>query len=135
MKLLLDTHMIIWSLTNDPQLPYTARDLINSPDHIVCFSAVSLWEIAVKNQKKPEKCPWNEKDILHYSLASGYEPVNVLPAHILAIRSLKLRPGRILGNLDPFDRLLLAQAKAENLLFLSQDRNFENYMEPCISLC
>ena len=126
MKLLLDTHIIIWALTNHSQLPYAAREMINAPENIVYFSVVSLWEIAVKNQKSPEKCPWNEKEIMDYCIASGYEPMNVLPTHILAIRSLKIRIGRALSNLDPFDRLLIAQAKTENYRFLSHDRNFEN---------
>ena len=134
MKLLLDTHMVIWALTNDPQLPYAAREMINSPENIVFFSAISLWEIAIKNQKSPEKCSWNEKEILDYSIASGFEPMNVLPAHILAIRSLKIRPDRVLSNLDPFDRLLVAQAKTEECRFLTHDRNLENYEEKHISI-
>ena len=134
MKLLPDTHILIWALTNDPQLSYAAREMINSPENIVFFSAVSLWEIAIKNQKSPEKCPWNEKDILDYCVASGFEPMYILPSHILAVRTLKVRPERTLSNQDPFDRLLAAQAKAENCLFLTHDRNFENYGEACISL-
>lgn len=51
------------------------------------------------------------------------------PSHILAIRNLRIRDGRTLSNLDPFDRLLIAQAKTEECVLLSQDRNFENYLE------
>ena len=134
MKLLPDTHMIIWALTNDPQLPYAAREMINSPDNIVFFSAVSLWEIAIKNQKSPEKCPYHEQDILRYCLQSGFEPMNILPSHILAVRELKMRPGRTLSNLDPFDRLLAAQARAEGCVLLTHDRNLENYEEHCVSI-
>lgn len=134
MKLLPDTHMIIWALTNDPQLPCAAREMINSPDNIVFFSAVSLWEIAIKNQKNPEKCPYHEQDVLRYCMESGFEPMNILPSHVLAVRGLKVRPGRTLSNLDPFDRLLVAQAKAEDCVFLSRDRNLENYEERCVSL-
>ena len=134
MKLLLDTHMIIWALTNDSRLPYAAREMIGSPDNIVFFSTASLWEIAVKNQKNPEKCPYNEKEITQYCLESGFEPMTILPSHILAIRGLKVRPGRQLSNLDPFDRLLAAQAKAEGCRFITHDKNLENYDEKCISL-
>lgn len=134
MKLLPDTHMIIWALTNDPRLPYEARELINSPDSIVFFSTVSLWEIAIKNQKNPEKCPYHEKDIMRYCLESGFEPMNILPSHILAVRGLKVRPDRTFSDLDPFDRLLVAQAKSEDCTLLSHDRNLENYEERCISL-
>ena len=132
MKLLLDTHMVIWALTNDPQLPYAAREMINSPENIVFFSAVSLWEIAIKNQKNPEKCPYHEKMILEYCTAAGYELIHIAPSHILAVRNLRIREGRTLSNLDPFDRLLIAQAKAEECVLLSHDRNFENYLEKCV---
>lgn len=134
MKLLLDTHMIIWALTNDSRLPYAAREMIGSPDNIVFFSTASLWEIAVKNQKNPEKCPYNEKEIMQYCLESGFEPMTILPSHILAIRGLKVRPGRQLSNPDPFDRLLAAQAKAEGCRFITHDKSLENYDEKCISL-
>ena len=67
MKLLLDTHMILWALTNDPQLSCKAREMISDPENVICCSTVSLWEIAIKNQKSPEKCPYHEKKILEYS--------------------------------------------------------------------
>ena len=135
MKILLDTHVIIWSITNDPRLSASARSLILSPENMVFFSTVSLWEIAIKNQKSPEKCPYHEKDILDYCIASGYEPVYLLPRHVLGIRTLHVREGRVLSNQDPFDRILLAQARAENCLLLTHDSHFENYGEKCIRLC
>ena len=54
MNILLDTHAVLWSLTSDPRLTPQAREMILSPDNVVCFSVVSLWEIAIKNQKSPE---------------------------------------------------------------------------------
>ncbi len=134
MRILLDTHVIIWALTNDPRLPDGARGLIVSSDHSICFSVVSLWEIALKNQKSPAKCPYSEREILSFCIAAGYEPMNLLPAHVLAIRDLQLREGCVPDNLDPFDRLLIAQAKAEGCRLLSHDRNFVNYSEGCIAL-
>jgi PIN domain nuclease of toxin-antitoxin system len=132
MKILLDTHMIIWALTNDAQLSCKAREMILDPENVVCCSTVSLWEIAIKNQKNPEKCPYHEKRILEYCMAAGYELIQIIPSHVLAIRSLRIRDGRTLINTDPFDRLLIAQAKAEECVLLSHDRNFENYQEKCI---
>lgn len=132
MKILLDTHMIIWALTNDAQLSCKAREMILDPENVVCCSTVSLWEIAIKNQNNPEKCPYHEKRILEYCMAAGYELIQIIPSHVLAIRSLRIRDGRTLINTDPFDRLLIAQAKAEECVLLSHDRNFENYQEKCI---
>ena len=132
MKILLDTHMVIWALTNDPQLSDQAREMISDPENVICCSTVSLWEIAIKNQKSPEKCPYHEKKILEYCLAAGYEVIHILPSHILTIRNLRIRDGRTLSNLDPFDRLLIAQVKTEECVLLSHDRNLENYLEKCI---
>ena len=58
--------------------------------------------------------------------------MNIKPEHILMLRSLRVRPDRTLTNHDPFDRLLIAQAKTEQCILLSHDRNFENYDEDCI---
>ena len=134
MKLLLDTHVIIWALTNDPRLSEKARHLISSEDHIICISVASLWEVAIKNQKKPEKCPYHENSLFDYCIQAGYEALPILPSHVKALRGLQLHPNRAPANLDPFDRLLLAQAKAENCLFLTHDHNFSNYQEDCLCL-
>ena len=132
MNILLDTHVIIWALTNDPQLTDEARALIMDPENTVAISTASLWEIAVKNQKAPRLCPYHEKEILDYCLKAGYLVTDMKPKHVLALRSLQVKPDRIISNHDPFDRLLLAQAKAEGWTFLSHDRSFDNYDESCI---
>ncbi len=132
MKLLLDTHIIIWALTDDPRLSQSARELLSSPENIILFSMASLWEIAIKNQKAPEKCPYHENEILHYCTQAGYLPLEIKSAHVLGLRELKTKPDRYLSNYDPFDRMLISQAKAENCTVLSHDTSFQNYDEPCI---
>ena len=134
MKILLDTHVIIWALTQDERLSELAESIIASPENIVCFSVASLWEIAVKNQKKPDKCPYREDEVNKYCLLSGYEPINILPNHIMAVRNLQVSEGKELSNMDPFDRLLLAQAKAENCVLFTHDANFRNYDEKNIRM-
>ena len=132
MKILLDTHVIIWALTNDARLSEKAKALITAPENIICISTASLWEIAIKNQKAPEKCPYHEQEILHYCIQAGFEPLSILPGHILGIRTLKEKDGHYLSNYDPFDRLIIAQAKVENARVLSHDSNFNHYDEDCI---
>ena len=134
MNILLDTHVIIWALTDDPRLPGNARELISSPDSIILYSAASLWEIALKNQKSPDKCPYREKEIADYCRRSGYEPLGILPEHIFAVRDLAVRGDRYLGNHDPFDRILIAQAKTEDCLLLTHDTMMGNYDERCICM-
>lgn len=132
MNILLDTHVIIWALTNDPQLSEEAKTLIMDPENTVLISTVSLWEIAMKNQKAPHLCPYHEDEILDYCDRAGYLVMDIKAKHVLEIRGLKTKPGAVPANHDPFDRMLIAQAKSEKYLLLSHDRNFGYYGEDCI---
>lgn len=132
MKILLDTHVIIWAVTDDPRLSEKARGLISAPENIILFSTASLWEISIKNQKAPEKCPYHEKEIMHFCREAGYAPLDITPGHVFGIRDLQIRAGRYVANHDPFDRILISQAKAEGCVILSHDAAFQNYEEACI---
>ena len=132
MKILLDTHVIIWALTDDSRLNYAARDLLSAPENLVFYSVASLWEIAIKNQKAPDKCPYHEKETMEFCSQAGYLPLDIQAAHVFGVRNLKIRKDRIPSNYDPFDRILLSQAKTEASTFLSHDTVFENYDESCI---
>lgn len=131
MNLLLDTHIIIWALTDDNRLTERDRNLILNPQNTIYYSIASLWEIAIKNYKYPDRCPYNEADISAHCKASGFLCLNITEKQIEAIRTLKVKEGANLLNLDPFDRMLLAQAKQEDLYLLSHDGNFSNYDEKC----
>lgn len=132
MKLLLDTHVIIWAITDDERLSTDARTIILDRNNIIYYSLVSMWEIAIKNFKNPKKCPYNEIKIANYCDKAGYEAVNISLSHISQLRKLRIMTEKELNNNDPFDRLLLAQAKTEGMLLLTHDCNFDNYNEPCI---
>ena len=134
MKLLLDTHVLIWALTDDPRLSGDARRLISDPENLVCFSVASLWEIAIKNQKRPEKCPYHEKEVSEFCAQAGFQILAVLKEHVLALRELKIVPGGKLLNMDPFDRILIAQARCESGFLLTHDANLANYLEPCVRM-
>ncbi|MDO4961810.1 MAG: type II toxin-antitoxin system VapC family toxin [Eubacteriales bacterium] len=132
MEVLLDTHVIIWSLTDDERLSKKARELITGDDNIVYYSTASLWELAVKNFKDPVKCPYNEAVIEDLCEKSGFRRLDISSDHIKLLRGLKVKKDRYLGNQDPFDRMLIAQAKACGARLISHDSNFENYDEDCI---
>ncbi|MCQ2530909.1 MAG: type II toxin-antitoxin system VapC family toxin [Lachnospiraceae bacterium] len=132
MKLLLDTHVLIWALTDDKNLPERIADMINDRDNIVYFSAASLWELAIKNYKAPEKCPYDEAVVEEISIRSGFHCLNINSDHIKSIRTLRTKQGCELANYDPFDRMLISQAKTEGAFLLSHDKNFQYYEEPCI---
>ncbi|MBI6883237.1 type II toxin-antitoxin system VapC family toxin [Pseudomonas putida] len=117
MKLLLDTHMLIWAATNDPKLSYEAALLIENPVNEVFFSAASIWEMTIKADKLPI-----DPGIFRTSLLrNGYKELSVSSEHALGVRLL---PDI---HKDPFDRIMIAQANVEGITFLTQDGNALKY--------
>lgn len=131
MNLLLDTHILIWALNDDPRLPKKARDLILDSDNAIYYSAVSIWEVAVKHAIHPENVTFTGKELSQYCQEAGFLPVELRGKHVYALETLT-RPDNAPAHHDPFDRILVAQAKAENLSFLTHDTLIPYYHEKCI---
>ena len=131
MNLLLDTHIAIWALNDDPALSAKARELILDPDNTIYYSIVSVWEVLLKHARRPESIPFSEKDFSEGCKEAGFVPLNLAEKHILAVSALT-RPAHSKEHDDPFDRLLLAQAKVENFSFLTHDTLIPDYAEKCI---
>ena len=131
MNLLLDTHVAVWALNDDPQLSEKARDLILDPNNTIYYSTVSAWEVLLKHARRPQSIPFNEADFSSGCREAGFVPLNLADKHILAVITLS-RSESAKEHSDPFDRLLLAQAKVENLSFLTHDRLIQGYEEKCI---
>ena len=131
MNLLLDTHIAIWALNDDPFLTERARELILNPDNTLYYSTVSVWEVLLKHSRRPENIPFDEKDFSDGCKAAGFLPLGLADKHVLAVNTLS-RPDNIKEHNDPFDRLLLAQAKVENMFFLTHDELIPRYGERCI---
>jgi PIN domain nuclease of toxin-antitoxin system len=112
-KLLLDTHALLWWLDDDTRLSPTARELIADPANDVLVSAVSLWEIVVK--ARIGKLDADIADILRVVDESGFTRLGVTDAHLRVLRDLPQH------HRDPFDHLLIAQAMAEHAEFCSAD--------------
>ena len=128
MNLLLDTHIAIWALNDDPALSEKARELILDPDNTIYYSTISVWEVLLKHARRPDNIPFDEKDFAEGCKEAGFFSLSLADKHILAVRSLS-RPGGSKEHNDPFDRLLLAQAKVENLYFLTHDERIHGYEE------
>ncbi len=120
MRLLLDTHALLWWLADDDQLGPQARELIEDPDNDVLISVVSLWEIVVK--VRLGKLEADIKEIAEAAQREGFALLNISTAHLLALAGLPTH------DRDPFDHLLIAQAIAEDATFISEDRNTPRYM-------
>ena len=131
MNLLLDTHIAVWALNDDPALSAKARDLILDSDNIIYYSAVSVWDVMLKHARRPESIPFNEQDFSESCKEAGFIPLGLADKHVLAVSTLT-RPADCKAHNDPFDRLLLAQAKVENFSFLTHDELIPDYREKCI---
>ena len=131
MKLLLDTHILIWALADDPKLPQKARELILNESNELYASVVSLWEVTIKHTLHPGELSYSGKDFYDACARAGFELLPVKAEHILVVESLH-RNENAPPHKDPFDRLLIAQAKNEDMTFVTHDALLPGYGEPCI---
>lgn len=122
MRVLLDTHALLWWLADDPSLPATARKIIARTENTLMVSAASAWEVSTKFRlgKLPQAADLLA-DFDGYLQRERFEPLPVSVQHAL-------RAGLLPGpHKDPFDRMLIAQAQAENIPVLSNDPAFDSY--------
>ena len=122
MQILLDTHALLWWLSDDPALSRRARTLIANTAHTIVVSAASAWEIATKVRlgKLPGAAEL-ASNFVGQMEREGFEILPISADH--AIRA-GLLPG---GHKDPFDRMLIAQAQAEHLALVSNELAFDSY--------
>ncbi len=131
MNLLLDTHIAIWALNDDPHLSPKCRKLLLNAGNTIYYSTVSVWEVLLKHAKNPRNLELSAAEFSKYCKQAGFYPLNLSDKHILAVETLK-RGAHAKEHNDPFDRLLLAQAKVENLSFVTHDSLIPGYEEKCI---
>ncbi len=131
MNLLLDTHILIWALNEDPRLPEKAREMILDQNNAVYYSAVSTWEISIKHANHPDNVKFTGKELAKFCEEAGFLPIEMRDKHVFALETITRAEGAPVHH-DPFDRMLIAQAKAENLSFLTHDALLPYYNERCI---
>jgi len=111
-RLLLDTHVLLWALANPERLTSSTRELLEDTSHEVFVSAASLWEIAIKSSLGKLEVP---DDLERALFAVGFQALDIRIPHVRAVRALPYH------HRDPFDRLLVAQALHEGLHLVSRD--------------
>ena len=131
MNILLDTHILIWALNEDPRLPEKARELILDENNAVYYSSVSIWEISIKHAVHPENVAFTGKELSQYCQEAGFLQVEMRDRHVFALETITRAEGAPPHH-DPFDRMLIAQAKAENMSFITHDALLPYYEEKCI---
>ncbi len=131
MKILLDTHILLWAISNDARLPEKARKLIENEENEIYYSIVSLWEVEIKRLAHPDAMPVSARQLAGYCEQSDFQRLLVREKHIFALEGLK-REENALPHKDPFDRMLVCQASTENMMFVTHDSLIPGYVEPCI---
>lgn len=124
MKLLLDTHLLLWAAGNPERLPARARRLINDPKNELLFSAASLWEVAIKRALGRSDFRVDTRLLRRGLLDNGYGELPITSDQVVAVESLPSI------HKDPFDRLLVAQAGVEALILLTADPTVARYPGP-----
>ena len=122
MRLLIDTHALLWWLSDDPSLSDAARKAMAETSNVLLVSAASAWEIATK--VRLGRLPGAEElaaDFRGFMLREGFTTLDITTDH--AIRA-GLLPG---PHKDPFDRMLISQAQAENVPIVTNERSFGTY--------
>jgi len=117
-NILLDTHVLIWSLANSPDLGAKAKELIITGDNLIFVSAASIWEIAIKKSIGKLKAPDN---LLEELTLHRFTLLDINAEHALAVEKL---PDI---HKDPFDRMLIAQAGVESLQLITADSQVRKY--------
>lgn len=118
MNLLLDTHTVIWIFAGDPGLSVAAMAAVADPDNQVFVSAASAWEIAIKRGLGKLRAPRNYVEALR---RYRFTQLDISTVHALAVEELPQHHN------DPFDRLLIAQARLEKLTLVTRDKRMDAY--------
>ena len=128
MKLLLDTHLLLWAAGAPDQLSASARSLLADPENELIFSAASLWEITIKRGLDRADFRVDPRLLRRGLLDNGYHELAINSEHVVAIDALPPI------HKDPFDRLLVAQATIEGITLLTADSLVARYPGPIRSV-
>ncbi|MDO5057541.1 MAG: type II toxin-antitoxin system VapC family toxin [Lautropia sp.] len=121
MNLLLDTHIALWAISDSPRLSGQARKLILSTENRIWVSAATVWEIAIKHALRRGQMPLSGEQALGYFRQAGYALLPIKPEHAAAVDNLSAL------HHDPFDRILVAQARVEPMRLVTHDATVAAY--------
>lgn len=131
MRYLLDTHILFWAMSEENKIPEKILDLINNRENAIFFSIASVWEVVIKHEKNPQKMPVSGQKFLNECFNAGFIPLSIEYDHVLAVSNLHRSNNEPQHN-DPFDKLLISQAKVEEMIFIAHDKLLAGYSEKCV---
>ena len=122
MKIILDTHVVLWALEDSPRLPLYIRDVIKEESNEIYVSAMSLFEIAIKHKKSPDKMPFTAEQIRNYCQRAGFIFLSLSLDTINTYEKFDFS-----NHLNPFDQILVAQSACNNMRLLTHDVQLTKY--------
>ena len=131
MKLLLDTHVLIWFFSGDEQLSQKARDLIADESNEIYYSLVSALEIEIKHAAHPNRLSIDGERFLKHCQMLEFVQAPLDVKHVLEIKNLN-RKENAPQHRDPFDRLMLCQAIVEDMKFMTHDARIAEYVTDAV---
>lgn len=133
MNILIDTHIALWAITDTKSLTERMKTILEDEGNTIYYSIASVWEIAIKHKLHPDQFSISEEEFDSLCRKTEFHQLGIKNEHIYTIKTL-VYPENAPKHNDPFDRLLLSQAKAEQLLFLTHDKKLSYYIEKCVLL-
>jgi PIN domain nuclease of toxin-antitoxin system len=128
MRLLLDTHILLWSLADPRRLPEPAREAIEAGENEILFSAASIWEIAIRSQVLRIEFGVDASTIIHAAREMRFDELAISAEHAAAVAALPPH------HKDPFDRLLIGQALTEPARLVTADKALAAYSNDLVWL-
>lgn len=121
MSFLIDTQLLLWSQAEPDRLPKSLVERLDDPANTPIFSVISIWEVVIKAALKRKDFDFDAKELRKILLEKGWCELKLTGEHVLAVNELQSHHG------DPFDRVLVAQARAEGREFVTTDALLKSY--------
>ena len=131
MNILLDTHIVIWAITDDRRLKQNARKLILDSRNNLFYSSASVFEVDIKTKSRHNNLEFTTDEFVEMCHDAGYIQSPMKESHIIGARHLVWK-GAGSEHMEPFDRILLAQAMSENMHFMTSDGKIPLFEQNCV---
>ena len=121
MRYLLDTHTLLWYIDGNAQLPDNVGSIVTDKKNLCFFSVASIWEMSIKISLQKLQLKFSLEELLAYLSKNSISILEINPTHTITLLNMPFI------HRDPFDRMLIAQAKTENLALITKDNHIKQY--------
>ncbi|MCR4749431.1 MAG: type II toxin-antitoxin system VapC family toxin [Lachnospiraceae bacterium] len=135
MKYLLDTHVLLWALkgvnSNGEEFTGQIKGILLDRQNIIFYSSVNIFEIEIKRIVRPQDNLPSGEEVMSFCAEAGFAPLSLRCNHTLLMKTLQ-RSESVKDHKDPYDWLLISQAKSEGMIFITHDSKIKQYKDKCI---